>query len=370
MATIEKRERSFGTVYMADVRIKGFPRQKKTFKRLTDAKMWAQQTEAAIRKGEFKNAIKTANTKALQDVIDRYRDEVSPHKAETTQRAEKSYLSFWERELGEYALSYVTPELVTEKLDALSTAGDGRRKLEDGQKPNRPKSRKTLKHYRDTLNVLFGFAVKWGWTASNPLDGVNKITKANVERVRYLDEDERKSLLDACKASDNDKLYPIVVFALSTGARKGEILSLTIEDVDLKRGAAILRDTKNGETRPAPIVHHLKDLLRDQIDEVTTFYDGMEEESPVRWLFPRRDGLAPVDIRKAWENARDAAGIRDFRFHDLRHTTASYLAMNGANPLEIAEVLGHKTFQMVKRYSHLSDSHVKDLVQSVNEKMF
>jgi len=370
MATIEKRERSSGTVYMADVRIKGFPRQKKTFKRLTDAKMWAQQTEAAIRKGEFKNVIKTANTKALQDVIDRYRDEVSPHKAETTQRAEKSYLSFWERELGEYALSYVTPELVTEKLDALSTAGDGRRKLEDGQKPNRPKSRKTLKHYRDTLNVLFGFAVKWGWTASNPLDGVNKITKANVERVRYLDEDERKSLLDACKASDNDKLYPIVVFALSTGARKGEILSLTIEDVDLKRGAAILRDTKNGETRPAPIVHHLKDLLRDQIDEVTTFYDGMEEESPVRWLFPRRDGLAPVDIRKAWENARDAAGIRDFRFHDLRHTTASYLAMNGANPLEIAEVLGHKTFQMVKRYSHLSDSHVKDLVQSVNEKMF
>lgn len=112
---------------------------------------------------------------------------------------------------------------------------------------------KTLKHYRDTLNVLFGFAVKWGWTASNPLDGVNRIAKANVERVRYLDEKERQSLLDACKASDNDQLYPIVVFALSTGARKGEILSLTVEDVDLKRGAAILRDTSDS---------HVKELVQ------------------------------------------------------------------------------------------------------------
>lgn len=370
MATIEKRERASGTVYMADVRIKGFPRQKKTFKRLTDAKMWAQQTEAAIRKGEFKNVIKTANTKTLQDVIDRYRDEVSPHKAETTQRAEKSYLAFWERELSKYALSYVTPELVTEKLNALSTAGDGRRKLEGNHQPTRPKSRKTLKHYRDTLNVLFGFAVRWGWTATNPLDGVNRITKTNVERVRYLDEAERKSLLDACKASDNYNLYPIVVFALSTGARKGEILGLTIKDVDLKRGAAVLRDTKNGETRPAPIVHHLKELLRDHIKEMVAFYDEMAVQPSTRWLFPRRDGLAPIDIRRAWENARDAAGISDFRFHDLRHTTASYLAMNGANPLEIAEVLGHKTFQMVRRYSHLSEDHTKGIVEQMNRQIF
>lgn len=172
-----------------------------------------------------------------------------------------------------------------------------------------------------------------------------------MERVRYLDEDERKRLLDACKASDNDKLYPIVVFALSTGARKGEILGLTLEDIDLDRGAAILRDTKNGETRPAPIVNHLMDLLKDHIVDIQTFYDGLGSNPSARWLFPRRDGQAPIDIRNAWENARDSAGIKDFRFHDLRHTTASYLAMNGANPLEIAEVLGHKTFQMVKRYS-------------------
>jgi len=370
MATIEKRERKNRTVYLADVRIKGFPRQKKTFKRLTDAKMWAQQTEAAIRTGEFKNVIKTANAQTLQDVIDRYRDEISPHKASTTQRAEKSYLNYWERELGKYALSYVTPELVTGKIRELSKAGDARRKDKSDDTPHRPKSRKTLKHYRDTLNVLFGFAQKWGWTASNPLDGVNRITKANNERVRYLSKSERKGLLDACIASDNDQLYPIVVFALSTGARKGEILGLTLDDVNLERGAAILRDTKNGETRAVPVVHHLKDILRNHMEKMEIFYEGLEQHPPKRWLFPRRDGMDAIDIRKAWENARSAATIQDFRFHDLRHTTASYLAMHGANQLEIAEVLGHKTFQMVKRYAHLSDSHVKDLMQSLNEEIF
>jgi integrase len=83
-------------------------------------------------------------------------------------------------------------------------------------------------------------------------------------------------------------------------------------------------------------------------------------------LFPRRDGQGPIDIRKAWENARNAAGLKDFRFHDLRHSTASYLAMNGASLVEIAEVLGHRTLQMVRRYAHLSESHVKDVVGRMN----
>lgn len=81
MATIVKRERQGGTVYLVDIRIHGFPRQKKTFKRLTDAKLWAQQTEAAIRKGEFQNVVATARGKTVKDVIDRYRDDVLPHKS-------------------------------------------------------------------------------------------------------------------------------------------------------------------------------------------------------------------------------------------------------------------------------------------------
>ena len=89
-----------------------------------------------------------------------------------------------------------------------------------------------------------------------------------------------------------------------------------------------------------------------------------------RWLFPSQDGQAPLDIRKSWEKARDAAQLVDFRFHDLRHSTASYLAMSGASQLEIAEVLGHRTLQMVKRYAHLSESHVKGLVTKLDRSLF
>ena len=265
MANIQKRERKTGTVYLADVRIHGFPRQKKTFKRLTDARLWAQQTEAAIRKGEFQNVVSTARSKTLNDVIQRYRDDVLPHKALSTQRAETTYLAFWERELGIYALSYIEPQLISAKLRELGEAGDGRRKADDGEaaKPAKiaPKSRKTLKHYRDTLALLLKHAKQWGWTAVNPIDGVNKITKIRNERMRFLSDEERTALLTACKASENEHLYPVVIFALSTGARKNEVLSLTFGDVDLKRGVAILRNTKNGDTRTVPIVTALQKLL-------------------------------------------------------------------------------------------------------------
>ena len=87
-------------------------------------------------------------------------------------------------------------------------------------------------------------------------------------------------------------------------------------------------------------------------------------------VFPRPDGQKPAYIETAWREALRAAEIDDFRFHDLRHSAASYLAMNGATLAEIASVLGHKTLQMVKRYSHLSDAHVRGVVTRMNEKIF
>lgn len=122
MATIEKRERKGGTVYMVDIRIAGVPRQKKTFQRLTDAKIWAAKTETAIRNGEIKNVVRTAKRKALSDVIERYEREVLPNLAKTTQRAAQTYLGYWKRELGAHALSYITPELIDERMEKLATA--------------------------------------------------------------------------------------------------------------------------------------------------------------------------------------------------------------------------------------------------------
>lgn len=372
MGWIHKRERKKGAVYRAIVRITGYPQQQKTFTRLTDAKLWVQQTEAAIRRGDaVTNVVAKAKGKTLSDVIERYRSEVLPHKAVSSQRAAESYLKHWDAVFGKYALSFITPDLISGEIAKLGEAGDMRRKEKDGAAlVAKAKSRKTIKLYRDMLSILMKNAKAWGWTARNPMDGVSQITKIRNERTRFLSDDERANLLEACKVSDNDQLFTVVVFALSTGARKGEILGLTLADVDLKRGMAIFRDTKNGDTRSIPLARHIRELLTEQVAKTEALYNGLEEKRETRWLFPRSDGLLPIDIRTAWENARDKAGLEDFRFHDLRHSTASYLAMKGASLVEIAEVLGHRTLQMVRRYAHLSESHVKGLVESLGEDIF
>ncbi|TKW61140.1 MAG: site-specific integrase [Blastochloris viridis] len=368
MAVIEKRERKDGIKFRAKVRIRGFPTQEKTFDKISEAKIWVQQMETAIRKGEVQNIVKEAKKHTLSNVIARYRQEVLPNKAITTQRMEDTLLRYWERELGEYALSYIDTKLITTKLTELKSSGDARYK--SGNATPRPKSPKTIKHYRDHLELLFTHARQWGWFGANPLAQLQRVTRINNARIRYLDDSERKSLLNACLASPNKQLYPVVIFALSTGARLNEILKLTLDDVNLKHGQAILRETKNGETRTVPIVKHLKDVLATHIEWVEKHYSQHAPMLKTKFLFPRQDGLAPIDIRKAWENARAKAEISNFRFHDLRHSAASYLAMNGATLLEIAAVLGHKTLQMVKRYSHLSENHTAKIVSKMNSKIF
>jgi integrase len=370
MATIDRRETPEGVSYRARVRIHGFPTQVKSFKKVTDAKMWAQQVESAIRKGEFQNVVKEAKKHTLGDVIGRYREEVLPNKSLTTQRTESTYLKYWEKAFGEYALTYIDIQAVSKELSILKSSGDQRYK--DGASPSVEaiKSLKTIKHYRDHLELLFTHARQWGWIGSNPLSQLQRITKINNSRVRYLDDAERERLLKACLASPNRQLYPVVIFALSTGARLNEILKLTLDDVNLKTGQAILRETKNGETRTAPIVRHLKDVLSQHISWIEEYYAKRAPDMKRKFLFPRSDCLAPIDIRNAWENARSQAEIVDFRFHDLRHSAASYLAMNGATLLEIAAVLGHKTLQMVKRYSHLSENHTANIVAKMNENIF
>ena len=372
MATIEKRKQTVTgeTYYRVRVRIQGLPEKQKTFKRITDARLWAQQTEAAIRRGEVTNVVTRAKGKTLAEVIARYRAEVLPHKAQSSRRAAESYLRHWQSALGSYALSYLTADLISAEVAKLATTGDARRKPGKGRPAPKPRSRKTQKLYRDMLAVLLKQARARGWVAQNPMDGVQPITGIRNERTRFLSEAERAALLAACKASGNDQLFTVVVFALSTGARKGEILGLALADVDLARGSAVLRDTKNGDTRAVPLARHLRELLADQIAWAEALHARAAHGSKTRWLFPRADGRLPIDIRRAWENARDAAGLEDFRFHDLRHSTASYLAMKGASLVEIAEVLGHRTLQMVRRYAHLSESHVKGLVERLGEDLF
>ena len=172
-----------------------------------------------------------------------------------------------------------------------------------------------------------------------------KKPKASTEVVRWLSDDERTALLAACKASESPDLYPFVLFALTTGARKGEIGALEWAQVDLKRRWATFPTTKNGDARGVPLTPAVAALL------------AARQRTDAR--------VFPVDITKAWHTAIDRAGIENFRFHDLRHSCASALVQNGANLAEVATLLGHRGLAMTLRYSHVGNAGTSRLVDRV-----
>ncbi len=351
MANIEKRTTKDGkTTYRAKVRLKGFPPQSATFERLTDAKKWGQQTESAIREGRY---FKTAEAKrhTFGELVDRYVRDVLPTKPKI-QQAQTTQLHWWKEQLGHYTLADVTPAKIAECRDQLAKGKTYRGKQ---------RSPSTVVRYMAALSHAFTIAVKeWGWLDDSPMRKVAK-PKEPRGRVRFLDDDERKRLLKACEESSSRDLYPAVVLALSTGARKMEIMGLRWRDVDLKRNVIVLHDTKNGERRVLPLAGVALEQMRGR-SKVRRIDSDL--------VFPGLDPTEPIDLRAPWEAALKQAEIEDFRWHDLRHSAASYLAMNGASLAEIAEILGHKTLQMVKRYAHLSEAHTARVVAEMNKKIF
>jgi integrase len=351
VANIESRRADDGTIsYRVKVRLKGQQPASSTFSRLTDARRWAQSTEAAMREGRhFKSA--EAKRHSLADLVDRYIKEVLPIKPKNGANT-RQHLVWWKSKLGSVSLAEVSPSLIAQcRNDLLGTTTRRGSKMANA----------TVVRYMATLSHAFTIAIKdWQWVDDSPLRKVSK-PKEPRGRERFLSDAERFSLLQACKASTSRFLHVVVVLALSTGMRRNEIMSLRWPQVDLLHNRILLQDTKNGESRAVPLTGLAHTMMADigkvrRIDTDTVFFGTR--------------GDAPVDLTKPWTTALVRAKLVDFRFHDLRHSAASYLAMNGATTIEIAAILGHKTLQMVKRYSHLANSHTSNVVASMNEKIF
>jgi integrase len=350
MANIKERLAKDGTKrFTCDIRLKGYPPQRATFKRLTDAKKWIQDTESAIREGRHFKTIE-AKKHTVADMIDRYLTGANLSKIQSQHIG--LHLERWRDEIGYLLLADITVDAITQVSEKLLS--------EDVR--GKPRSNSTVLKYMTSLNTVFNVAVKnWGWLDDSPMRNIKKPQPPNG-RVRFLDDAEREKLLAACKDSKNPVLYTCVVLALATGMRQGELMGLKWQDVDLQRGVIILHETKNGERRRVSVSGLALELLLQHL-KIRRIDTAL--------LFPSKiKPQQPVELKKAWQTALKKAEIDDFHWHDLRHCTASYLAMNGASLAEIAEVLGHKTLSMVKRYSHLSDSHVSNVVASMNDKIF
>ena len=351
MATIEARRADDGTTsYRAKVRLKGYPTEHATFKRKTDATRWANGIEAAMREGRY---FKTAEAKrhTFADLVDRYLKEVLPDRPKNAANTLR-HLKFWNQKLGTLALADITPALLVQLRNEL---------LAETTRRKKPRSNATVVRYLASISHAFTVAMKdWQWVTDNPVSKISKPRQARG-RERYLSDEERERLLAACRASANRYLLPVVVLAISTGMRRGEIMNLRWSDIDFLRGSILLTATKNDTSRSIPLTSLALMLLQDlakvrRLDAPLVFYGSLPNK--------------PTDLKKPWEAAMRQAELENFRFHDLRHTAASYLAMNGATTMEIAAVLGHKTLQMVKRYSHLTNSHTAKVVTAMNDKIF
>jgi integrase len=344
MASIQRR----GDSWRVQVRLKGAPPQRASFKRRTDAVRWAERVQGELRAGRhFPGS--AARRRTVAELLDRYEAEMLPHYSRREQGQRRGKLGWWRSQLG--------PRLLVDLTAA--EIGECKLKLARGEGlSGSPASPATQTRYLALLKHALSIARReWEWIAENPAERV-KPPREPRGRVRFLSDEERIRLLEACRASRNPTLYSLVVVAVSTGARLGELLQLRWRDVDLQRGLATVHDTKNGERRSLSLRGLALEVLRDLASLRRL---GSEE------VFCGRRGK--VDFpRRAWLAALAAARVEDFRFHDLRHTSASYLAMSGATLAEIAEVLGHKTLAMVKRYAHLTEQHTSSVVSRMNEK--
>lgn len=347
MASIEKRPSKLHKfTYRVKIRTGG-QIATATFDKLSDAKKWAQDIESGIRHNRH---FKYAKKHTVSELIDRYIKEVLPTIPSGVNQM--GVLKWWRENLGDNLLFNLSTPIIVEYRDKLI-----HEPMQNGVK----RTQSTVNRYLSILSKLIQIAIKeWEWMQDNPMDRLRYI-KQEPGRIRCLSDDERLKLLQVCKDNTNPYIYIVVVLALSTGMRKQEIMTLKWTDVDLQRGRAVLHDTKNGDRRGITLAGHALVLLK--------------EFSKVRklgsdYLFPASCLKKPANLYSVWVKVMEQAELEDFHFHDLRHSAASYLAMNGATLAEIGEVLGHKSTQMSKRYVHFAETHTSKVVESMNQRLF
>lgn len=293
----------------------------------------------------------------LRELIDAYMAAYDGRDGSRHQR-----LTWWYAKLGSVSLNELTDDAVFYALEDLAAqrsryfAGedaDGRPIFKAKRKPMAPA---TINRYAAALASVLTWATRKritprGW--ENPCRRIERRPEHN-EVVRFLSDRERIALLEACRKSRWPKLYLLVLMAITTGARRGELESLRWRDVDLDRRICSIAQTKNGDPRLLPLTDAIVNELK------------LHAGAPAALVFAstRRPDVAFNHV-EPWKKALKAAGIVNFRFHDLRHSCASYLAQSGATLLEIGEVLGHRQLSVTKRYSHLTTQHKSALIDRV-----
>ena len=343
MATITKTPSGTWKVIIRKV---GWPTASKTFRLKRTAEDWARDTEDEMVKGVFIQRAPSQRL-TLEVALDRYLKDVSVTKSIFTQRGETSKSKQLKAELGKYSLAAITPDLV---------AGYRDKRLEAGRKPN------TVRLELALLGHLFTVAMQeWGiGLAYNPVANIRKPSPGEG-RDRRLASTEETKLMEAVSNHSNPMLGWIVRAALATGMRSNEIVTLRRAQVDLNRRVIRLTKTKNGSERTVPMTLEAKAIFEEAlanpirpIDCDLIFFGepGKDKKTRKPYAFNKAFGIIKKDL-----------DLTDLHFHDLRHEAVSRLVEAGLSDQKVSAISGHKSMQMLKRYTHL---RAEDLVSELD----
>lgn len=316
MASITKR----GSQWQARVRRKGYPTETKTFPSRSEAIQWAQIIESEMNRGLFVSRSEAERT-TFVEILDRYMREVSPTKRSGMDEIIR-LKAIKRHPMAKLSVVALTPAV-------LGRFRDDRLKV---------CASSTVVRELGMLSSIFNHCIReWRLLVTNPISQIRKPSMPKG-RDRILSSEEEHRLLEAFEPVGRRNIYmkPLVIVAIETAMRRGELLKLKRSDIDFKLRTAHLHLTKNGEDRWVPLstraVKILETLPRSIDDRV----------------FP----INAAAMEAAFDKGRKRAQLSDVHFHDLRHTATTRLAEKLTNILELSAVTGHKDLRMLKRYYH------------------
>ena len=348
MATLVKTPKG---EWKSVIRRHGWPTVAKTFRTKRDAEDWGRAIEDERVRGVFVNRA-NSHQLSLARALDRYLAEITPTKRATTAYRERSRVKTLNSHLGEYSLVSLTPEIISRFRDD---------RLEAGKSANSVRLELAL------LSSLYTIAMR-EWRLGLTNNPVNLVRKPSPpKRERRLQQGEEERLLAECDKHSNPMLGWIARVALHTGMRLGEIVSLTVQQVDIPRRVVRLTETKNGSMRTVPLNRVAASVLAAAID------NPLRASARTDLIFfgePGKNGKrSPYVFHKTWEAIREKLNLQDLHFHDLRHEAVSRLVEAGLSDQEVSAISGHKSMQMLRRYTHLrAEDLVARLDQAANNK--